>query len=162
MESPSHCVNIFLGWIASFLKMNVYDLPMSINPDSTQRIGESIVKEIVLSLCTGIHCEHVVDIPLLSITCEYFVKRNLMSVGKFIMFNSSWMPNLLIKPKSCKTERSDRMQPHTNVQLPGVTDPNTSGLLELPFEWLRFSTGADTYDTERSPKIPIPLQLRVG
>ena len=29
---------------------------MSLNPDSTQRIGESIVKEIVLSLCTGIHC----------------------------------------------------------------------------------------------------------
>ena len=30
---------------------------MFLSPDSTQRTGESIVKEIVLSLCTGIHCD---------------------------------------------------------------------------------------------------------
>ena len=30
---------------------------MTLDSDSTPKIGESIMKEIVLSLCTGIHCE---------------------------------------------------------------------------------------------------------
>ena len=29
---------------------------MSLKPDSAQKIGESILREIVLSLCTGIQC----------------------------------------------------------------------------------------------------------
>ena len=46
-------------------------------PDSTQRTGEFIVKEIVLSLCTGIHCFHC-HFESLKTECQHFEPRNEM------------------------------------------------------------------------------------